>query len=217
MKTLIFSDTHLGRRFDRKLFVKLTELIKSVDKVVINGDFWDYHLVSWNRFLSSKWNELFPLLKSKHTVYTFGNHDPARLMDERMNLFSDVQTVSFELKTRSQDFVIQHGNLIAPTIDETHPVVLHNKKLVGLSYWIYDYFTHKLGFKFLRLGKPKNEKMKHWALENLRKDQILVCGHSHVMESDLHNRFVNTGLVRFGFMEYMIVEDDGFRLEDQRY
>lgn len=217
MKILIFSDTHLGEKFEENLFIKLKELINSVDKVIINGDFWDYHLISWDEFLDSKWNQLFPLLKSKNTVYTFGNHDPERLMDERMNLFSDLQTVNFELKTMSHDFIIQHGNLIAPTLDETMPIVLRSKKLVKLSYAIYDYLAHKMGFKFLRLGKSKNTKMKNWALKNLKKDQILICGHSHVMENDLQNGFINTGLIRFGFMQYMIVEDNNFKLKDEEY
>lgn len=217
MKTLIFSDTHFGRKFDKKLFAKLKELIESVDKVIINGDFWDYDLVSWDSFLNSKWSQLFPLLKSKKTVYTFGNHDPERLMDERMNLFSDIQTVSFELKTKSQDFIIQHGNLITPALDETHPFVLRHKKWVKQSYRIYDFLIHKIGLKFLSLGEFKNMKMKKWAAENLKKGQILVCGHSHFMENDMNNRFINTGLIRFGFMQYMIVEGDSFKLVNERY
>lgn len=216
MRTLVFSDTHLGAKFNQKLFTELVKLIESVDKVIINGDFWDYHLVSWDQFLNSEWSRLFPLLKSKNAVYTFGNHDPARLMDERMNLFSDLQVSSYELRSGEHTFVFQHGNSIAPTLDETMPIVLRSKRLVDLSYKVYDYFARRLGMSFFKLGKSKNSKMKKWAAKNLKSDQILVCGHSHVMESNLEKRFINTGLIRFGFMQYMIIEDGNFSLESYR-
>jgi predicted phosphodiesterase len=217
MTTLIFSDTHLPGAFDQNLFKRLKELIEAADKVIINGDFWDYHLVSWSDFLNSEWNKLFPLLKSKHAVYNFGNHDPQRLMDERMNLFSDQQGINYELNTPTQSFFIEHGNLIAPTIDESHPIVLRSKMLVSFTYKIYDYLIHQLGMTFLRFGKSKNRRMKNWAAQNLKHGQILVCGHSHTQENDIANRFINTGLIRFGYLQYLVIEDDTFRLEDKRY
>lgn len=217
MRTLIFSDTHLPARFDKNLFAKLSEVIESVDKVIINGDFWDCHLTTWNKFLNSKWNQLFPLLKKKHTVYNFGNHDPQRLMDERVNLFSDTQSVVTEIKTPSRTFSIQHGNLLAPTIDEQHPFVLRSRKIVWLSYWFYDFLIHRVGLTFLLFGSLKNKRMKTWGAENLKHGEILICGHSHKMEIDMDNRYINTGLIRFSHMQYLVLEDDTFRLEYQRY
>ena len=73
MKTIIFSDTHIGKRCDRRRFEYLKKIISDADRVIINGDFRD-HVVKSDKFMNSKWKELFPLLKSKKTIFIYGNH-----------------------------------------------------------------------------------------------------------------------------------------------
>ena len=64
-KILIFSDTHLTKRFEEKKYNLLVRLVSSSDRVIINGDFWDSWFVSFKDFLGSKWNKLFPLLRER--------------------------------------------------------------------------------------------------------------------------------------------------------
>jgi predicted MPP superfamily phosphohydrolase len=88
MQTLIFSDTHLTKGFNRKKYEFLREIIEPVDRVIINGDFWDGYLTSFDKFVNSEWQKLFPLLKEKQTIYLYGNHDKTKWCDSRVNLFS---------------------------------------------------------------------------------------------------------------------------------
>ncbi|MBI3955332.1 metallophosphoesterase, partial [Candidatus Gottesmanbacteria bacterium] len=75
MHTIIISDLHLTRRFEKRKFNFLKKIIERSDQVVINGDLWDYYFSSFSQFVRSPWRQLFPLLKEKKTVYLYGNHD----------------------------------------------------------------------------------------------------------------------------------------------
>ncbi len=79
MKTIIFSDAHLTNRFDEPTYRFLENMILSADKIIINGDFWDGEVVSFNQFINSKWQKLFPLLLERKAVYIYGNHDRQRI------------------------------------------------------------------------------------------------------------------------------------------
>jgi len=41
MKIAIFSDTHLRLPFEERKFKFLERVIKNVERIIINGDFWD--------------------------------------------------------------------------------------------------------------------------------------------------------------------------------
>jgi len=217
MKTLIFSDTHLSHKFDRKRFDILLDLINSVDQVIINGDFWDNYLTTWDKFLNSEWNQLFPLLKQKKTIYIFGNHDKEDWMDHRKSLFSDTTDYKTVVTAGSLKLLIQHGDLIAPSIEEMHPFVLLHERVVKATIRIYDSFASIFGSLYFKLGVLRNIQMRNWAIKNLKENQILVCGHTHLLEYNLNSKFVNTGLIRFGILQYLIVEDESLNLIDRRY
>jgi len=67
----VISDTHLTNKFNENKFNKLRSIIESSDKIVLNGDFWDGYATDFEDFYNSKWSALFPLLKSKKTIYLF--------------------------------------------------------------------------------------------------------------------------------------------------
>jgi predicted MPP superfamily phosphohydrolase len=117
MKILVFSDTHLTHVFEEKKYVFLKKVIESADQVIINGDFWDGYLTSFDAFISSRWNNLFPLLKQKKAVYIFGNHDKACFSDKRTSFFSDIQTKKYSF-VDGMTFYFEHGNTLLPSIDE---------------------------------------------------------------------------------------------------
>ena len=215
MKTLIFSDTHLDHNFDQKRFDLLKDLIEQVDRVIINGDFWDVYLTSWEQFLNSEWNKLFPLLKQKESIYIFGNHDKAEWMDDRMSLFSNIQTSSTEINIENKKLIIQHGNEIYPSIEEKYPRLFSNKILISL-YGIYDFLSGNVSWWFTT-GHFENRKLKQWVKRNFPQDHVLVCGHTHLFEDNQQSRFINTGLIRFGYLQYAIVTDDQIEVFDRRY
>lgn len=65
MRVLVFSDTHLTKAFDDKKCEFLKKIISDSDQVIINGDFWDGYIISFDEFLKPEWACLFPPLKAK--------------------------------------------------------------------------------------------------------------------------------------------------------
>ena len=92
MKILVISDVHLDNAFEKPKYRFLKKIIRRADRVIINGDFWDGYLVKFQQFIQSPWKSLFPLLKSKKTIYIYCNHDKKILSDKHTALFSDIQT-----------------------------------------------------------------------------------------------------------------------------
>ena len=117
MNILVFSDTHLYLPFDQKKFNFLKKIISESDQVIINGDFFDDYMISFEDFINSPWNQLFPLLKNKHAVYIFGNHDQQKFSDKRLNSFSDVQTSIYHLSTINYQLIFTHGQQFRKTPD----------------------------------------------------------------------------------------------------
>ena len=97
MNILVFSDTHLYLPFDGKKFNFLKKIISDSDQVIINGDFFDDYMISFDEFIKSPWNQLFPLLKKKKAIYIFGNHDQEKFSDKRTEQFSDSQKIRYKL------------------------------------------------------------------------------------------------------------------------
>lgn len=81
MRTLIFSDTHLGKKFSKRECNYLIDLFSKFDQIMINGDFWDEKKISFDAFMTSPSGLLFPTLKAKKAIYIHGNHDPADKTD----------------------------------------------------------------------------------------------------------------------------------------
>src|SRR3989339_340208 len=117
MKILVFSDTHLYLPFDQKKFDFLKKIISESDQVIINGDFFDSYINTFDEFIKSPWKQLFPLLKKKEAVYLFGNHDLKKVSDNRVGLFSVSQKNRHQIIINNKKFLIEHGHLTRPTLD----------------------------------------------------------------------------------------------------
>ena len=224
MRTVIFSDTHLSAHFEPKKFAFLAKIIQSADQVIINGDFWDSYLTSFEAFMTSQWQQLFPLLKAKKAIYIYGNHDPIQFADERVNLFSDQQLLEVELLAGGRRFLIEHGDsfdLLFQQWDKSWwgHLLFHLPGMLRFLMWgewivaklINPYFSQK---RFQRF----NEEIKAKTREKLAPNEILVCGHTHSAEMDLAHQFVNHGVIRNGLGQYAVITDDGqIQLHEERY
>lgn len=222
MRILVFSDSHLNLPFDEKKFNFLENLIKRADQVIINGDFWEGMLISFDEFLESSWKSLFPLLKSKKTVYIYGNHDEKKLSDKRASIFSDIQTDKYTLKLKNKILTFQHGDSFAPIkfpwlnklIGETI-----SKQLVYRLDKLEGHLVKKgIHRNLLTLtGKQLNKKIKKIMKGQLQENEYLVCGHTHFREIDDSNRFFNTGFIKHGLAQYMTIENNQPRLMEEWY
>lgn len=222
MKILIFGDTHFSQEFEPDLFDYISKLIKSADQVIINGDFWDSYLCSFDEFVHSPWKSLFPFLKEKNAIYLFGNHDPQKESDDRVNLFSVKQSLFHEWKSTSgSKYFAQHGDLLAPDFDAKHPF------LTKYLWKIYPYllklerqknFAGKI-YRTINQRKCENSfrMISNFARENMNKKSLLICGHSHIHKDDRENYLLSIGPFWNKIARYLIIENDKVKFYEEKY
>lgn len=215
MQTLIFSDTHLSSRVYSKKLDYLISIIEPADRVIIAGDFWDGFLTDFDGFLKSGWSVLFPLLKQRQAVYLYGNHDRNQWCDQRVNLFSTKQGLDYQMQIGSEIAYISHGHAIFTSLEDKYPAFNHSIPLrLGSSIDV----VHKLvwGPRFMSGNKTINQPVRDWADQNAN-GRIIITGHSHYPEMDLHHHFINTGFIGCGYGNYVKVEDQRIELVKERY
>ncbi len=218
MKYLIFSDTHLTAKFDKKKYTFLKKIISEADRVIINGDFWDGYEIYFNQFISSPWKKLFPLLKKKQAVYLYGNHDKKSLNDKRVSLFSTKQALYHLLKSSNRSFWIEHGNKYFPDWEEKVQIKQPNyviNRLYNITEKIlFTIFGTKIQTVFFH---QFNKTIEQAIQKTIPKRYIFICGHTHAQELDLKNHFINTGIIRHGLAQYLLIENGKLELKSERY
>lgn len=212
MQTLIFSDTHLTHNFDKDLYDYIVKLVKNADQVIINGDFWDAYLTTFNSFCKSKWKKLFPLLKKKKTVYVVGNHDKLSSMDDRVFLFADCVVDDYEFSSGDRSFYVTHGHYITPTYDSIF--LFRNPTYTRFLYRIFVYLTQKVSFIkriFKKIERNKNLKhldvIKEYTKMNNKKKQFFIFGHSHIIDLKISEHFISLGKLQSSEKTYCLIED----------
>ncbi len=217
MKTLVFSDTHLSEVVDLLQLDHLVKIISNADRVIINGDFWDRCLCTFDQFVNSKWQSLFPLLKARDTVYIFGNHDRQEWTDQRVNQFSVCQRKGICIKNGTKQLLVTHGDAIIPLLENLIPV--HSLRFLCSRTWIRCEAAgiRLMGNRFPRVGAATNTTLKTFARQRLSENEILVCGHSHLREYDPDSNFINLGLHRQGLGQYLMVDDHAIELLEETY
>ena len=216
MKYLIFSDSHLSDTFDINKFNFLKNIISISDRVIINGDFWEGYDFTIEEFINSKWNKLFKLLIAKKAIYLFGNHDKKEYSNNKVKEFSVRQLQKLTIKSENKTFYLEHGDKIVPLWDK------YFKRMPRIINKILYYLERNafllLGIKGVGiLYKKFNEKMIKKVAKKLKKNEFLVCGHSHFMEFDEKNHFINSGIIKHGIGQYIIIDNGKIELHNERY
>lgn len=218
MNTLVFSDTHLTHKFDEKKYRFLHKIISDSDRVIINGDFWDGYLTTFNKFVHSSWKKLFPLLKSKKAVYIYGNHDLHGFSNKNTTFFSMKQAYKHEFVVNNKRFVAEHGHRLTHLPDQ----MTSNRTLQGLM-------TRTAGIAALIMRKIRIEqryykyfwiKLKRKSINEKRKNfkSNWVFGHVHYGEVDHINKLYNSGTIQHGVGQYLIIDDKGvITLHEEKY
>lgn len=209
MQILIFSDTHLTHHFNYRKYLFLKSIIEKADKVIINGDFWDGYLTDFNRFISSDWQKLFPLLKQKQTIYLYGNHDPQNKNDTRVKLFSNTQANLHTFSFNNQSIQVMHG----------HQFDKHtgNYKFIKTMIWIQKNIIQIFGLQFYQwLFTLRNLHIKNTIKK--KRGIITITGHTHKNEySPTKDHYLNSGMIRFGIGQYLLLENNKVRLVKTKY
>jgi predicted phosphodiesterase len=221
MRILIFSDSHLYTPVDHKKLEFLKKIIKAADRVIINGDFYDSYMNTFEEFLNSQWKELFPLLKSKKAIYIYGNHDARKSSDKKADLFSEVQAERYKIKTGNKTFIFEHGHKTRVTADVSHNIPwkwLHRAIVIG--HIGRQIMVSLLGKLFLRLRfsyRNKNSKRRIMEMYDPKEDEIYIIGHNHWGEIDVKNHFASTGAILYGYYQYLTIEDSVIKLHEGWY
>lgn len=218
MTTIIFSDTHLTNRFNKRKFKFLEKMINSADRVIINGDFWDSYFCTFDEFVNSKWNKLFPLLKSKETIYLYGNHDLKIDLDDRVNLFSNEQADVYSFNFKTKKVRVQHGHLFDSTRMDRLPFFNRYKKYLRLFAWFVYYIELINTRLFMNWAhKLENMAMKDKFMLERRSYEINVLSHTHSPELDLSIGYINTGFIKFGLGSYIVFGETKIELIKGKY
>ena len=206
MKILIISDTHLGEHFEEKKFNLLRKIIAGVDKVIINGDFWEGYTTSFDTFIKSPWKRLFPYLLKRKAIYLYDNHDKKEYVNDKVKLFSVQQAKAYSFRSGNKKFFVEHGDRIAPLWDKYfHPTPSFIINFLGfIEKNMTRNFNKKLLFVFY---KGAREKIKMYTRKNFKKNEFFVCGHIPLQEIDISNHYINSGLSKYGLCQYIIIEN----------
>lgn len=224
MQTLVFSDTHLSTKFNKKLFNALADLISKSERVIINGDFWEGLAIKFDDFLQSEWKQLFPLLKQKNAVYVYGNHDHQIYSDERVYQFCSQAVTEYHLETPSHKYIFKHGHeFLFPKHSDK---CLRDKANEAGTRWRrfrlkvaeivqgvgFGLFGPKVLPAFINhIPKDKRDIV-------AEKEAVLVCGHTHRPYHNKKLKFVDIGFFSYGWANYMEIDENGdFKLISQRY
>lgn len=209
MNILVFSDTHLSLPFEEKKFNFLKSIIKNADRVIINGDFWEGYFISFKHFMDSPWKHLFPLLKQKQAIYIFGNHDRKKFSDHDIKQFSVKHTDRYDLVVGNNTFIFEHGNRLLPLEN-----INTNEIMAGAPGFITSFMEHiekfivrTTGSKYQAGLKHLNSKIKTLIKSELKKGEYYVCGHTHCAEVDHKNKFINTGMIKHGLGQYLLIKN----------
>lgn len=208
MRVLVFSDSHLSARFEKRKFELLKRIITEADRVIINGDFWEGHLTTFQKFIDSPWKQLFPLLKEKKAVYLYGNHDRESYSDKGVELFSVQHGRRYTMKIGAIEFVFEHGDRICPMVEEDsvlNKFILVIQHTFNISELIVFRYLNRIFTKYA-YGRY-NTQIKTALKKELKPHQFFICGHTHYAEYDPERRFANSGFVRHGLAQYILIED----------
>lgn len=218
MKSLIISDTHLySFHFGKFQFLK--KIIEDCDQVILNGDFWDGYIVTFDEFIASAWNQLFPLLLKKNTIYLYGNHDKAALCTKETSRFSVESKAKHIMNIGAYEYIIEHGNRLCPFWDERITTFDPKLKYENFATDFLQYCMAKaLPWPIRqRLYAPFNVRIKRQLKHILTPNQIYVCGHTHCAEFAPDKQFINGGFVKYGIAQYLVADENGLHPINARY
>lgn len=218
MKTLVIGDLHLAG-FKQKQFEYLKQLFESVDKVILIGDFWEGYTTSFDQFLKSKWKGLFPVLKSKKTVYLYGNHDRESMMDERIKQFADKAQLRYELDLGDKHLIFEHGDRLIKMPDQKLRLGKLKTIMSKIDTTLERVITKRFGMRHFRtINGRHNSRMKKKLKKELKPNEIFICGHTHSFEFDLKHQYINTGVMRIpGIAQYLLIDGETLTPVQEKY
>lgn len=207
--------------FDPALFSAIVRQIQKVDRVIINGDFWDSYLCQFDQFVESEWKKLFPYLKAKKTIYIFGNHDLEEELNEKTDLFSDQQLESYRFKSGKKHIVVAHGHQIGKEFQHRHPLLTKYLKFLYPLIHASESWRGPLGW--IRVWYRESSIKRMW--QEVQRDcmqlkgdaDALIIGHIHKPKIDEQRQIYCPGASRYGNFRYVLIDQGKITLNESKY
>lgn len=219
MKTLVISDLHLSPNIEEKKFRYLNKLFCSYDQIILNGDFWEGFLYSFDDFYNSRWNKLFPILREKNTVYIFGNHDKKIYNNiKKASAFSTIQTEKYEHSVKNKKFIFEHGDRLWQS--ESEDVNLSSAHFRNMVKFVSNFESSliRFGGNLYQKGlKTINKHVYNKIAPNLLHNEYFFFGHTHRQEVFKENRIYNSGVCKAGLSQYIVINDDNIIPKEEAY
>ena len=224
MQTLVFSDTHFTKKFHQRQFDALKKLISESDRIIINGDFWEGLSISFDEFLKSEWNKLFPLLKQKDTVYIYGNHDDKIFSDNRVYQFCNKAVDEYYMDAPRQKYLFKHGHefLFPQYFRNRHQECAKKARTLRMRLRnTKNAIIQNIGFGIFgpKILPAIINRIPAEVRANIGKPgYLLVCGHTHRPGYVPKSNFLDIGFFNHGWANYLKIDDLGeFKMINERY
>lgn len=231
MNLLIISDLHLGNRdrfetfgWDEDFFIKSIDSIvqhHKIDKIILNGDIFELYKYNFEEVVASNPNiiEYFELQKA---VYIRGNHDILSPwgQDYFQITNSEGKTIHIE-HGHNADFL--NGTSFGRFFSIRFFKIL--KKLCKNKFFLNLYLKAVLfDEEISRIPKKYNTyKYLKYALNLLKKYDVVVLGHTHKIETHktyyLHNKkhYINCGSCSLGRLQAAVLNTESLEYETLKF
>jgi predicted phosphodiesterase len=212
MRTLIFSDTHLTDHFDQSQCDYIVKLVKSVDQVILNGDFWDGYLCSYEDFARA-WQPLLGVLAKTKTIYIPGNHDRYEWLSKQRIHFASLHNDEVTVKIGNLRYRIQHGNTIAPEFDDRHQALT---QFFARFYWMIVWLRKHslLGILMRKYDQRVSQDLEKTLIDYARAQSVqadlFVFGHTHLVANVPESQYLNPGISTPQMMRYLLIDTEGY-------
>jgi predicted phosphodiesterase len=221
MKLLVISDLHIADNknlstfgWDQRAFIEKLKAIgksHSIDMVVLNGDTFDLYKSNFNDIVARN-KDLIDYLQRIGAIFIKGNHDKVLGFgqDQFVIVNSKKQKIHIEHGHRG-DFI--NGTAVGRFMGKVFYMAL--KLLARLSITRRLYFhclEHEEGFK--GHGKYNSYKYLRYAVKLLRKNDMVVLGHTHTFEvhdtyrKNEKKRYINCGSCSFGRFQGVVIDTE---------
>jgi predicted phosphodiesterase len=220
MNLLILSDLHIdnGDSFgtfgwNEQEFINRLEMIRTqflVDCIVLNGDILELYKYSL-REIQTRNSTFIKYMKNKNVVYLRGNHD-IRHPDAKNNMLVK--------NSRGKTIYIEHGHR-ADFINGTLVGRITGKYFLKfLKILVRWHIARNLYFYVLKQNEGlefrtyNSYKYLRYALDLLKKYDVVVLGHTHKMEVhntyylDRQKKYINTGSCSFGRFQAILLDTE---------
>jgi len=212
-KIIVVSDIHLTQKFEKNKYLKLKKIFEKADQVILNGDFWDGYLVSFDEFINSNWKKLFPLLQKK-AIYIFGNHDQEKFINQNYKLFSKKLLKNYTFDIGNLKIKIEHGHDKIKSPDLIYTFIQKFKIIFLVNNLIHKFLANLMGEKYFLTFKKENNEIKR---KKRDKNKWLITGHTHYAEIDDQKKYANSGIFNYGFAQYLEIDKNGIKLIKEKY